>query len=189
MVGGMTGLGYDAVGYDAVWINGSVGTGKSTAADRLGDELERRRIPGAVIDVDAFRRAWPAPPGDPFRGELALANVTAAAANFRAQGARVLIAAGVIEEAGSVARWAAALGANRMLHVVLRVDPSVAAARLQRRHDGDDPGREWHLRRHPELAAILESAGFESAGFGGHLPLDTTALTPSAVAARIARLL
>lgn len=167
--------------FDAVWINGSVGTGKTSTADRVGQELERRGMPGAVIDVDELCRAWPSPAGDPFRGALALANVAAVAANFRAFGARVIVAAGVIEEPAWVARWAAALGAQRMLHVVLTLDPAVAAARLNERHAGDDPpSRAWHLRRHPELAAILNRAGFEA-----HLPFDTTRLRPAELADQI----
>ena len=171
-------------GVDAVWINGSVGTGKTTTANLLGDELERRGIPGAVIDVDELARAWPAPDGDPFRSELALANVAAVAANFRAHGAQVIVAAGVIEEPLWVPRWAAALGAERMLHVVLTIDPVVAAARIRARHIGDESGRDWHLRRHPQLADILERAGFE-----GQLTLDTTGVAPAEVARRIGNML
>lgn len=39
--------------FDTVWINGSVGAGKTETADRLGDELERRGIPGARVLDDA----------------------------------------------------------------------------------------------------------------------------------------
>jgi hypothetical protein len=155
--------------FDAVWINGSVGTGKTTAADAVGEQLERRGVAGAVIDVDGLRRAWPAPAGDRFNAELALANLRAVSANFREHGAQVIIAAGVIEDAGEVARAAAALGARRMLHVRLTLDPAVAAQRLRGRHQGDGAGLEWHLRRHPELAGILDRAGFED-----EVVIDTT---------------
>ncbi|WP_127822674.1 ATP-binding protein [Acidipropionibacterium jensenii] len=47
--------------YDTVLINGSVGTGKTTTAEALGDEVKQRGIPGAVIDVDWLRRSWPSP--------------------------------------------------------------------------------------------------------------------------------
>jgi len=167
--------------FDAVWINGSVGAGKTTTADRLAHELGTRGVPGAVIDVDELRRAWPAPAEDRFQDALALSNVAAVAANFRARGARVIVAAGVIEEVDSLPRWASALRAKRMLHVVLAVDPAVAARRLRERHAGDAAGSAWHLHRHPELAAVLARARFD-----GALVLDTTALSPAEVACRIA---
>lgn len=37
--------------FDTVLINGSVGTGKTTTAEMLGEELKQCGIPGAVIDV------------------------------------------------------------------------------------------------------------------------------------------
>ncbi len=167
--------------FDTVWINGSVGAGKTTAADRLGDELERRGVPGAVIDVDWLRRSWPAPADDPFGTELALANARAVAANFRACGALVVVAAGVVETADEAARGADALGATRMLLVRLTVDAEVAGLRLRRRHDQDESELQWHLRRHPQLARMLERAGF-----GDELLIDTTALTADDVARTIA---
>lgn len=167
--------------YDAVWINGSVGAGKTTTADRLGDELERRGVPGAVIDVDWLRRFWPSPAGDPFRSEAALANVHSVAENFRARGARIVVAAGVIESADELVRSEAALGADRMLHVRLTVDPDLALSRLRARHGENEAELEWHARRHPELARILEVADL-----GHQLVIDTTTLTATQVAQGIA---
>lgn len=167
--------------YDTVWINGSVGAGKTSTADRLGDELERRGVPGAVIDVDWLRRSWPSPAGDPFRNGVALANARPVVGNFRAQGARIVVVAGVIENADERARCAAAVGAARMLHVRLTVDPDTALSRLRARHGENDSGLEWHLRRHPELAQILDTAHFEH-----ELVIDTTTSTIAEVARRIA---
>lgn len=172
-----------SVAYDAVWINGSVGSGKTTTAEAVGDELERRGVPGAVIDVDWLRRAWPAPAGDRFNEELALANIRPVASNFRERGARVIVAAGVIEDAGELAHVATALGARRMLHARLILDAAVATARLRGRHEGDSAGLEWHIRRHPELAGILERAAF-----GDELVIDTTDAAPERIAAAIVEL-
>ncbi|AYG04881.1 adenylyl-sulfate kinase [Gryllotalpicola protaetiae] len=165
--------------FDAVWINGSVGTGKTTTAEAVGAELERLGVPGAVIDVDWLRRAWPAPAGDRFNEALARANIRAIAANFREHGARVIVSAGVIEAAAELGLVSDALAARRMLHVLLTLDPVVAAARLQARH-GEDAGLEWHLRRHPELAGILDRAGFKD-----EVVVDTTRLSPDAAARAI----
>lgn len=48
----------------AVLINGTVGSGKTTVAEALAERLESERIPGAVIDLDWLRLAWPQPPGE-----------------------------------------------------------------------------------------------------------------------------
>lgn len=167
--------------FDSVLINGSVGAGKSTTADRLGEELERRGVPGAVIDVDELRRSWPAPNGDPFREKMTLANLRAVAGNYRAGGAQVIVAAGVVESIDELARSADALAANRLLHVRLTIAPDAAVRRLRVRHGQDLPGLEWHEHRHPELAHTLERAGFAD-----EVVIDTTRLTVEEVARSIA---
>lgn len=170
-----------ALVFDAVWINGSVGAGKTTTADRLGDELEIRGIPGAVIDVDWLRRCWPSPTEDPFHTALAVANIRAVANNFRARGSQVIVVAGVLEDPAEVARCADALGANHMLLVRLTVERGIARSRMQRRHEGNEAELEWHENRHPELALILEHAEFVD-----EMIIDTTLVTPHEVAQDIA---
>jgi adenylylsulfate kinase-like enzyme len=155
--------------FDAVLINGSVGTGKTTTAERLGDELERRGLPGAVIDVDWLRRAWPAAADDPFQSTLALENLHSIASNFRRAGARVLVAATVVETLDELQRNATALGSNRLLHVRLTAASDTVRSRLTKRHDDDDAGLQWHVQRHPVLAGILDRAGFTD-----ELLIDTT---------------
>ena len=167
--------------YDAVWINGSVGAGKTTTAEQLGEELEKRGIPGAVIDVDWLRRAWPSPPEDPFQFELALANMRAIAAQFHARGAQVIVAAGVVETAGQFDGCVRALESEHPLLVRLVLDADVALARLRVRHGDNANEREWHERRHPELAGILERVEF-----GDELVLDSSSLSVSDIAVQIA---
>ena len=55
-------------------LNGTVGVGKTTVAEAIGDRLADAGVPGAVVDIDWLRRCWPAPDGDPFHLELALRN-------------------------------------------------------------------------------------------------------------------
>ncbi|GAA1599797.1 ATP-binding protein [Kribbella karoonensis] len=155
--------------YDTVLINGSVGTGKTTTAEALGAELERRDIPGATIDVDWLRRAWPAPSDDPFQTTLALDNLQTIAANFRRAGAQVLIVAAVIETPDELRRTAIALGSNQLLHVRLTAASDTVLSRLTVRHSDDAAALEWHAQRHPELARILDQAGFTN-----DLRIDTT---------------
>jgi adenylylsulfate kinase-like enzyme len=164
--------------FDAVLINGSVGTGKTTTAERLGDELQRLGIPGAVVDVDALRRSWPSPPDDPFRTAVALENVRSVVSTFRRAGARVLVFATVVETSEELRLMTAAVAPRSMLHVHLTVSADEALSRLARRHDDDEASRRWHVKRHPELAAILDRAGFTD-----RLRIDTTR-TPVADVAR-----
>lgn len=154
--------------FDTVLINGSVGTGKTTTAEMLGDMVRQRGIPGAVIDVDWLRRSWPSPADDPFRTALAMKNMQAITANFRHAGARLIVVANVVETKDELERAAAALAARSMLHVRLTASPDTVLSRLTRRHD-DETALRWHAQRHPELADILDRAGFIN-----DLRIDTT---------------
>lgn len=166
--------------YDAWWINGSVGAGKTTVADQLGEELEKRGVPGAVIDVDWLRRAWPSPPDDPFQFELTLANVGAVGANFRARGAQVIVAAGVVETTDQFGLCVQAVESKHPLLVRLVVDTDVALDRLRLRHGENVDELDWHERRHPELTRILERAEFAD-----ELTLNSTNLTATDLAEQI----
>jgi broad-specificity NMP kinase len=162
-----------------------VGSGKTSTAEALSALEAAAEHPHAVIDADDLRRNWPAPPGDPFQQELELQNLRALAENYRAAGAAHLIVAGVIERAGDVARYAAALGststgAARMLLCRLTADPRVLETRLRARHDNDHAARDWHLQRAGELAGILQAADFDD------LVIDSTAKTARQVAHEIA---
>lgn len=165
--------------FDTVLIDGSVGTGKTTTAERLGDELERCGIPGAVIDVDWLRRSWPASPGDPFRTALALENMHAVAANFRRAGARVVVVATVVESVQQLQN-VAALASGRVLHVLLTATSDAAISRLTRRHADDPATLHWHTQRHPELTHTLDRAGFTD-----ELRIDTTEMPAIKVAKEI----
>lgn len=166
--------------FDTVLINGSVGAGKTTTAEALGDELQQCGIPGAVVDVDWLRRSWPAPTNDPFRTALALENLQGVTANFRRAGACVVVVATVIETLDELRRTTEALGSLRPLHVRLTVDPGVALSRLAGRHGGDEAVLRWHAKRHPELARILDQASFSD-----EMRIDTTRRRPGEVAQEI----
>lgn len=144
----------------ALLLIGAVGVGKTTTADAIGDELEERGVPGAVIDLDAIRRGWPAPPGDRFNGAMELANLRSVARNYREAGAEVLVAAGVIEERAARGRHEEAMGAP--LTVVRLVAPrELVRSRLRRRHELEPEALTWHLDRFDELTSILDAAAVE----------------------------
>ncbi|MFD9791438.1 hypothetical protein ACFWXK_10860 [Streptomyces sp. NPDC059070] len=165
----------------ALLITGTVGVGKTTAAELVGDLLADAGIPHAVLDLDGLCRAWPAPEDDPFQQRLLLANLRAVAVNHRAAGARHLVLAGVAENAGE------RNALQEALSLPLRVCRLTAAldtvhTRLRHRHEGDyDPASfPWHLDRAGQLDLALDQAAFADD------TLDTTQLTPEAVAATVA---
>lgn len=140
----------------ALFLNGTVGAGKTTTAEAIGDALQERGVAHAIIDLDWLRNAWPAPADDPFNLVLELQNLAAVATNFCRAGATVLVLAGVIEEPAERASYERALG--RPLTVCrLKVSAPRLRSRIIARHR---PGaeRDWHLARIDELDAILDRA-------------------------------
>lgn len=144
----------------ALLIIGAVGVGKTTTTDAIADELEARSIPGAALDLDWLRRAWPAPSDDRFNSRLERAALRAVSAVHREAGAQVLVAAGVIEEWEARADYETAFGCPLTV-VRLTAPRDLVRARLHRRHEGDPGGLDWHLDRFDELTAILDAAGVE----------------------------
>ncbi|GIH18657.1 hypothetical protein Raf01_68290 [Rugosimonospora africana] len=144
----------------ALLLTGTVGSGKTTVAETVGDLLSDAGIAHAVIDVDWLRRSWPCPPDDPFNGGMALRNLRAVAQNYLRAGCARLVLAGVLES--RVERDAYQDAVTVPLTVCrLRVDLSTIRQRLIRRHENDDDGLRWHLNRSGELDRILEQARVE----------------------------
>ena len=152
----------------ALLITGTVGAGKTSVAEAVGDALAQRAVPHAVLDVDWLRRSWPSPPGDPFNAAITLQNLRAVAANFRRAGADRLILAGVVE---SVAERDAYQVALAMPLTVCRLRASTVRDRLTARHRADPAGLAWHLNRSGELDRILDAAKVED------VVVDTTTAT------------
>lgn len=158
----------------ALLITGTVGSGKTSVAEALGDRLAEQRIPHAVLDVDWLRRSWPAPPSDPFNGAITLRNLRAVAATFVEAGAQRLILAGVIESRAEREAYRVALGMPLMV-CRLRADLTVVRDRLRRRN----PDEPWFLDRAAELDRILERERVED------LVVDATAATIQEIAAAV----
>lgn len=139
-----------------VFLNGTVGVGKSTVAEALAERAEVEGLAHVVIDADYIRRAWPAPANDPFNHELELRNLAALATNYRDVGVCLFIVAGVMETYSEKARYAEAMGVENSFVVRLTAPEKVVAERLTRRHvTSREEVRAWHLQRAPELAVIL----------------------------------
>lgn len=141
----------------ALFVNGTVGSGKTTTIEHIGELLAEGEVAHALIDLDWLRNAWPAPLDDAFNNELELANLAAVAKNSRAAGFETLVLAGVIEDPAVTARYVEALGCPLTV-VRLDVDLDWVRDRLVTRHEDDPEALDWHHRRVGELHAILEQS-------------------------------
>lgn len=161
-------------------LNGTVGVGKTTSAEVIGDRWRSAGIPGAVIDADRLRWAWPAPADDPHHGELGLENLALVARNFVRHGAERLVLADVIENEADRHRLTEILGLPVTV-IRLVAEPRLIETRLRERHrhDDDEADMAWHLRRIRELAAILESSATDDG------VVDVTRLTPNEAATAV----
>lgn len=163
---------------DSIFVNGTVGVGKSTLADALG---AAERGCHAVIDLDAIRRLSPAPSSDRFNHELELLNLRSLAGNYRTAGAKRFIIAGVIEAQAEIPRYVDALGSEGMFVCRLVARPGVLESRLRFRHRNDPRGLFWHLDRVEELSNILEAANIDD------LVLDSSDIPSVELAATVRR--
>lgn len=139
-----------------LFVNGTVGSGKTTVLDHLGDLLEEEGTPFTLLDLDGLRRSWPTPEDDRFNVELELANLTAVARNALTRGPRVVVLAGVLEHQGLRRRYEEAVG-TPVVVVRLAVEPALLRARLRGRYPDPDQDRHlrWHLARAAELDTVL----------------------------------
>lgn len=139
-----------------LFVNGTVGAGKTTTVEHIGDLLAEAEVAHALIDLDWLRNAWPAPLDDAFNVELELANLRAVASVYRDAGYDALVLAGVIEDPAVTDRYVEALGCP-MTVVRLDVDLDWLRSRLEQRHLDDPVALAWHQNRVGELHAILDA--------------------------------
>ncbi|MFF2296190.1 AAA family ATPase [Arthrobacter sp. NPDC058127] len=177
--------GYDSImaGFrEGIFLNGTVGSGKTTVADCIGEALEVLGIAHAIIDLDAIRRAWPTPKEDRFNHELELVNLAALVNNYTGAGIEAFVIAGVIEDASEVKRYSRALGGRPLRVYRITASEGVIRTRLMKRHQGDPKRLGWHLARSVELENILINESLDD------VVLDSTDRTPESVAREILEL-
>ncbi|MBG6054585.1 chloramphenicol 3-O-phosphotransferase [Salinibacterium sp. CAN_S4] len=161
---------------DAIFLNGTVGTGKTTVARAIG---AMEIGPHAVVDLDAIRAFGPSSPEDPFNHELELTNLKSLSENYRKAGAARFVLAGVIEQASEIPRYVSALGSRGLFVCRLTTNENVLSARLAGRHQAEPDDLAWHLARAPQLARILSEQALDD------VVLDSSARTPVDLAIEI----
>ncbi len=99
---------------------------------------------------------WVASPGGsaPYGQAVALENLAAVWATARRRGAERAVLARVVERAADLDGFRAAVPDAEVTVVRLVAPADVVSARLRGRERG--AGLDWHLRRAPELAAVLD---------------------------------
>jgi hypothetical protein len=142
----------------SVWLNGTVGVGKTTVSEVLAQHLADSGDAVAFINIDDLGRSWPRPDHDRFNTALVQQNLASLASNYIDAGSRAIVIAGVIQTSSQLERYSAALGTTP--HLVRIVAPAGAIEhRLQIRHGPKDQrGLRWHLERAPELDDILDQS-------------------------------
>ena len=143
----------------ALWLNGTVGVGKTTVGAEVANQLATAGDPVAFVDIDALGDLSPRPPDDPFNTRLVAKNLEALTKNFSTAGARTLVVAGVIETEENLRLYESAVGAPITLIRLVVPLPQIQL-RLRRRHGELDPGGlRWHSERAAVLAACLDVSG------------------------------
>lgn len=151
-----------------LWICGPPGSGKTTIAWRLHQEL----ADVGYVDIDQLGMRFPEPPSDPGRFRLAADNLNAVIAGYRTAGTRAVIVSGVVDPARGV-----------------RVDrlPGVAVTTCRLRADPDCLRRRLTARRADAAyieGALAEAAVWDTRGDAG-LRVDTTGLPVEQVVALV----
>jgi adenylylsulfate kinase len=140
----------------ALFINGTVGAGKTTTAHEIGTLLQDRGTPYAIIDLDSLRNAWPSPLDDRSNLELDLQNLAAVATNFRSAGPRFSSSPASSRLLLFAPRYEAALGVPIAVCRLVVPLPRLRSRIVARHRAGAE--RDWHLARIGELDAILQAA-------------------------------
>ena len=135
-------------------ITGTIGAGKSSVAAEIGDVLQERGVPAAVIDLDWL--GWTTT-GDSVR--LMWKNLAAVWANYLEADVGYAVMARLIQSPEELNELKRAVPGMELTVVRLDSPSALVEARLR----GRDSGRilEEHLRQTVEFVGSLEGLGVE----------------------------
>jgi hypothetical protein len=144
----------------ALLIGGRAGVGKSTLGWEVPAQLQDLQVAHAYVGGDNLDQIFPAPEGDPTRGEITEANLAAIWRNYAAAGCRRLIYTNTVSvlEPDLIAR--AMGGEPRLTLVLLTAEDSTARQRLAGREIGSR--FEPHVTRSAKTAVYLEDTAPDS---------------------------
>ncbi|WP_146167523.1 GNAT family N-acetyltransferase [Micromonospora sp. MH33] len=140
-------------GCRALLLSGVAGAGKSTVADAVGRMLTEAGHVTAVVDTDLLAQFGPPPTvghtSARVYDELKCVNLASVWANFRAAGARFVVAAAAVESVAQRQRYVEGLAGCDLSVVRLIADLDTVRSRLHQRDTGPK------LKRH--LQALTQS--------------------------------
>jgi dephospho-CoA kinase len=160
---------------DSILLTGTVGVGKTTVLIEIGELLETRGEPYAVLDLDWLAWLRPAPDSGATVRSVLIENLSQVAATFRAAGVRRIVLARMVTEGADIDAIRAGLGTERLVVVRLVADAQVVGERLRTRDRGAQ------LAAHLDEAETLDRAA-DAAGIG-----DLVVRTDDADAGVVAR--
>jgi chloramphenicol 3-O-phosphotransferase len=144
-----------------VLLTGTIGAGKTTAAEAVSDRLHEEAIQHALLDLDWLGQVYPPPDrGDPYNETLAITNLRVIWPNFVHTGIRHVILAATVITRPQLDRLDAAMPGCSLTVVRVVARPETVAGRLA----GRDSGRllEDFLRGTDAIAEEIERAALES---------------------------
>jgi ribose 1,5-bisphosphokinase PhnN len=157
----------------AILLSGPVGSGKTTLLLEIGELLEQRGEPYALVDLDWLAWVRPAPGAQVTVQDVLTENLRAVAATFREAGVERLVLARFVERREQLDAIRRALPDVDLVVVRLSVPRRILEKRLQNR----DSGRE--LAEHLTMIERVERADFED------VVVDNDERDPTAVALEI----
>ena len=146
-----------AASVPGVVITGTIGAGKTAAAEALSELLHSNGMYHALIELDWLGQVYPPPdPTDPHALDLALDNLALIAPNFHDAGARYFVIAGTLTSSDELRRLRDAL--PRVSLRVCRIAPPVDIVHERIAHRELGALRNDFLSRTESLAQQIEAA-------------------------------
>lgn len=139
-----------------LFLSGPPGVGKTTVAWEIFGQLVDSGNSPAFVDLDLLGACWPVPDDDPHNERMKARNLGAMWQNYRAAGARCVLAAGVIESRDGLALYADAVPNAVPVLCRLYAGRQELADRIVRRGRERGADLDKLTRRAAQLSAQLE---------------------------------
>jgi hypothetical protein len=140
-------------------ITGTLGSGKTVLAADIGELLEDREPPTAIIDLDWLGWVSPSPSGPYAIDRLILSNLAAVWPNLEAVGAGRLVLARTVLDRELIEGVGDAIGPVGLTVVRVTASTDTIAARLGARDTGAVLAQ--HLAEAADFAGVLDEMGGE----------------------------